>query len=253
MRNIYVAGNWKMNKSFQEADDFLFNLGEYLETADLGDVSALICPPFLYLELLTDMCENLPLLAGAQNVSEHSSGAYTGEVSSEMLASMQIEYCITGHSERRHIFGESSLLVNAKIRQLQSQGIKAILCIGEKLEERECGQTEAVVLQQLSDSLKEIEINSDILIAYEPVWAIGTGKTATPEQAQEVHHLIRNWLKENYNEEISESTPILYGGSVKPENIKELLKQDDIDGGLIGGASLDSKKFIEMLEIAKSM
>ncbi|MCF7920060.1 MAG: triose-phosphate isomerase [Candidatus Cloacimonetes bacterium] len=253
MRKIYLAGNWKMNKTFQEADDFLYELGEYLEEKTLRNVEAIICPPFPYLELVTDMAEELPLSCGAQNVSEYKSGAYTGEISAEMLSSMEVEYCITGHSERRNIFGESNSVVNAKIKQLQEHFIIPILCIGEKLEERDAGKTDEVVLSQLQGSLKDIKIDGNLFIAYEPVWAIGTGKTATPQQAQEVHKLIREWLRENYGEDVAADIPILYGGSVKPGNLKELLREADIDGGLIGGASLEIEGYIKMLEIAGNL
>jgi len=253
MRKIYIAGNWKMNKTFQEADDFLFNLGEYLENRNMGNVIPLICPAFPYLELVSDMAEEMTLSSGAQNVSEHKSGAYTGEISAEMLSSMGVDYCIVGHSERRHIYGETNEVVNAKIKRLQEHFLKPILCIGEKLEEREAGKTEEVVLSQLQNSLKDIKIEDNLVLAYEPVWAIGTGKTATPAQAQEVHKLIRDWLIENYGKEIAENTSILYGGSVKPGNLHKLLSEADIDGGLIGGAALDDKSFIEMLDIALEM
>ena len=253
MRKIYIAGNWKMNKTFQEADDFLFNLGEYLENKTMNNVVPLICPSFPYLELVSDMAEELALSSGAQNVSEYLSGAYTGEISAEMLSSMGVEYCIVGHSERRHIFGESNEMVNAKIKRLQKQFLKPVVCIGEKLEEREAGKTQEVVISQLKNSLKDIKIEDNLVLAYEPVWAIGTGKTATPAQAQEVHKLIRDWLGENYSDAIAENTSILYGGSVKPGNLKDLLSEADIDGGLIGGAALDEKSFIEMLDIAQEM
>lgn len=250
MRKIYIAGNWKMNKTFQEADEFLFNLGEYLEKESCDKVRAVIFPSFPYLELITDLSDTFSISSGAQNVSEFVSGAYTGEVSAEMLASMEVEYCLVGHSERRHIFSESSEMVNKKAKQLMANYVKPVVCIGETLEEREAGRTEEVILSQLAESLKDIEIKGDLLIAYEPVWAIGTGKTATPEIAQEVHKLIRHWLEKHYGKGTAEETPILYGGSVKPSNLQQLLVEKDIDGGLTGGASLDIKSFTEMLEIA---
>ncbi len=251
MRKIYIAGNWKMNKSFEDADDFFYQLGEYLPKTGIGSVEAIICPPFTYLELATDTAEETCLSVGAQNVSEHDKGAYTGEISADMLSSMEVEYCLVGHSERRQYFQESDALVNQKILRLQDYFIKPVLCVGESLSERENGQTFDVVRNQLAQSLKEIKIDDNLLIAYEPVWAIGTGRTATPEQAEEVHKMIREWIAEFYDRKTAESLPILYGGSIKPDNLAELLAKPDIDGGLIGGASLDVESYIKMLDIAR--
>ncbi len=251
MRKIYIAGNWKMNKSFEDADDFLFQLGEYLPETGLGSVEAIICPPFTYLELATDTADETCLSIGAQNVSEHDNGAYTGEISADMLSSMNVEYCLVGHSERRQYFQESDALVNQKIRKLQEYFIKPVLCVGESLSEREGGIAFDIIRNQLAVSLKDIEFDDDILIAYEPVWAIGTGRTATPEQAQEVHKMIRDWIAEHYDKQTAAALPILYGGSIKPDNLAELLAQPDIDGGLIGGASLDVVSYIKMLDIAR--
>lgn len=250
MRKIYIAGNWKMNKTFQEADDFFFRLGEYLQSCDLNMVETLICPPYLYLELATDTADETNLSIGSQNVSQYDQGAYTGEISADMLSAMNIDYCLVGHSERRQYFNESNQVINAKIKQLRKFFIKPVLCLGETLQQRENNITFEFVESQLRECLEGIEIDQNLVIAYEPIWAIGTGKTASPEQAQEVHRYIRQWIEGKYGKETAENIPILYGGSVKPANLSELLAQPDIDGGLIGGASLDIKSYIEMLEIA---
>lgn len=250
MKKIIIAGNWKMNKNFNESEDFLDDLTGYLQEKDLKNVEVVVCPPALFLELATDYADESQLRIGGQNVSSFDSGAYTGEISAEMLASIDCDYCIIGHSERRKYFNDTDDVVNAKLVQLQKNEIIPIVCVGETLEEREAGITKDVVAGQLEGAFRNINIEDDIVLAYEPVWAIGTGKTATPTQAQEIHSLIRNWLIENYNHSIAESTPILYGGSVKPENIKDLLSQPDIDGGLIGGASLDVDKFSSIIDIA---
>ena len=250
MRKTIIAGNWKMNKSFSETDDFLFEITDYLRGKDLGNVEVVICPPFLYIEMASDFANEGNIYIGAQNVSSHESGAFTGEISAPMLRSMDINYCIIGHSERRKYFKESDELINQKLKTLLDNDIIPIVCIGETLEQREKGITKEIVLNQLKGVLRDIEINDNVVIAYEPVWAIGTGKTATPQQAQEIQYMIRKWIVENYSQKVADQTPILYGGSMKPENIKELLLQLDIDGGLIGGASLDIEKFIKMIEIA---
>ena len=250
MKKVIVAGNWKMNKNFVDAENFLTDLSEFLDDKDLLNKEVIICPPSLYLELATDYADESQFRVGAQNVSNHDFGAYTGEVSAPMLSSIDCDYCIIGHSERRKYFNDTDDLVNAKLLTLQQNEIIPIICVGETLEEREAGITNDVVSGQLEGAFRNVKIEDDIVIAYEPVWAIGTGKTATPVQAQEIHSLIRNWLIENFGREIAESLPILYGGSVKPDNFKELLAQPDIDGGLIGGASLDLEKFVSLIDIA---
>jgi len=251
MRDIIIAGNWKMNKTFQEAEDFLVDIFEYLHQNDLERTETIICSPFPYLEMGTDLAVESNLSIGAQNVSEHENGAYTGEISAEMLHSLDVGHCIIGHSERRKYFAENDETINKKLKILQLYNIIPIVCIGESLQQRESGKAKDVINTQLQGVLQDVDIDNNLVIAYEPIWAIGTGKTATPEQAQEIHSFIRSWLKENYNGEIAASLPILYGGSVKPENVSDLLAQDDIDGGLIGGASLDSDKFKEMIDIAE--
>lgn len=251
MRDIIIAGNWKMNKTFQEAEDFLVDIFEYLHNKELEKTTSIICPPFPYLEMATDLAAESNLSIGAQNVSEHESGAYTGEISAAMLHSMDVDHCIVGHSERRKYFGETDETINKKIKMLQNYRIIPIVCIGESLQQREAGEAEEVIETQLLATLQDVQISNNLAIAYEPIWAIGTGKTATPQQAQKIHSFIRKWIQENYNKEIANSVPILYGGSVKPENISDLLAEEDIDGGLIGGASLDSNKFKKMIDIAE--
>ncbi|MBT5419802.1 MAG: triose-phosphate isomerase [Candidatus Cloacimonetes bacterium] len=250
MRKTIIAGNWKMNMLFTEVEDFLYELSDNLETKKLGSVDVIVCPPSVYLELTSDIANDSNFFIGAQNVNDNASGAYTGEISAAMLRSMDIPYCIIGHSERRKYYVESDAVINAKLKKLHENEMIPIFCIGETLEQREQNITKDIILSQLNGGLKDVSIDDNVIIAYEPVWAIGTGKTATPEQAQEIHSLIRKWLEENYSKEISENTSILYGGSMKPENVKELLGQPDIDGGLIGGAALDVSKFSQMIETA---
>ena len=244
-----IAGNWKMNKLFSEADDFFDSIVEYVaDFDDLNHTEILICPPSLYLELATDYTIDLPIRIGAQNASEHSFGAYTGEISPQMISAMGVDFCIIGHSERRKYYCETDEIINRKLKNVQDAGLIPIFCVGETLQQREDNKTNSVILRQLEKGLKNIEIQKNLYIAYEPVWAIGTGKTATSEQAEKVHSLIRKWLKENYSDEVADNTPILYGGSVKPENIEELLSQKNINGALIGGASLDSEKFMKIIK-----
>ena len=250
MRKTIIAGNWKMNMLFPEVEDFLFELSDNLEGKILGSLEVIICPPALYLELSSDIANDSKFHIGAQNVNDNTSGAFTGEISASMLHSMDLKYCIIGHSERRKYYSESDEMINSKLKRLHENKINPIVCVGETLEQREQGITNDIILEQLNGAFKDVEIEDNVVIAYEPVWAIGTGKTATPQQAQEIHSLIRNWLKENYSKDIVEETSILYGGSMTPENVKELLCQPDIDGGLIGGASLDVSKFSKMIETA---
>ena len=250
MRKLMIAGNWKMNKTFQEAEEFFFDLIDIYENKDLDNIAAVVCPPSVFLEMATDIANENPFSIGAQNCSQFDNGAYTGEISTSMLVSMEVEYCIIGHSERRQYFGETDDSVNSKLRKLQESNIIPIVCIGETLEEREEGITKDVIVNQLGGAFQDVAIEENVVIAYEPIWAIGTGKTATPDQAQEIHALIRKWIEENYNSDVAEKIQILYGGSMKPENVEELLSQKDIDGGLIGGAALDVEKFSSMINTA---
>ena len=247
MRKHIVAGNWKMNCNFNEADDLINGIMEQLEQKELPrDTQLIICPPFPYLEMTTDYANDSYFMVGAQNVSDQEKGAYTGEVSAEMLESMEIDYCIVGHSERRAYYGETDKTVAAKVDRLLAHDMKPIVCVGEVLEEREAGRQLDVVKRQVEEGLFHLtaEQMKEVVIAYEPVWAIGTGKTATPEQAQEIHAHIRSLLVAKYGKELADEISILYGGSCKPGNAKELFACPDIDGGLIGGASLKAEDFI---------
>ncbi|MBP5327574.1 MAG: triose-phosphate isomerase [Bacteroidales bacterium] len=249
MRKNIVAGNWKMNKSFEEADDLVNDIMTKLEENELGENTLMIlCPPFPYLEMCQDYSNDSYFAIGAQNVNDNEKGAYTGEVSASMLSSMEIEYCIVGHSERRAYYGETDAIVARKVDRLLENEIRPIVCCGEVLEEREAGKQFEVVSRQIKDGLFHLDAEKfgQIIIAYEPVWAIGTGKTATPEQAQEIHAFIRNLIAEKYGKEVADNTSILYGGSCKPSNARELFANPDVDGGLIGGASLQADDFINI-------
>ncbi len=247
MRKHIVAGNWKMNCTFDEADELINGIMEKLENTELPrETQLIVCPPFPYLEMTSDYANDSYFMVGAQNVSDQEKGAYTGEVSAEMLESMEIDYCIVGHSERRGYYGETDKIVAAKVDQLLKHGLKPIVCVGEVLEEREAGKQLDVVKRQVEEGLFHLtaEQMKEVVIAYEPVWAIGTGKTATPEQAQEIHAHIRSLLTAKYGKELADEISILYGGSCKPSNAKELFACPDIDGGLIGGASLKADDFV---------
>ena len=236
-----------MNCTFDEADELINGIMEKLEETELPrETQLIVCPPFPYLEMTTDYANDSYFAVGAQNVSDQEKGAYTGEVSAAMLESMELDYCIVGHSERRGYYGETDKIVAAKVDQLLKHGLKPIVCVGEVLEEREAGKQLDVVKRQVEEGLFHLtaEQMKEVVIAYEPVWAIGTGKTATPEQAQEIHAHIRSLLVAKYGKELADEISILYGGSCKPSNAKELFACPDIDGGLIGGASLKADDFI---------
>ncbi len=252
MRKKIVAGNWKMNLPFDQADDLLNDIMSELEEWQIPhDELLIVCPPFPYLEMASEYSNDSYFMVGAQNVNDNASGAYTGEVSAEMLASLELEYCIVGHSERRQYYGETNATVARKVDLLLQHGLKPIVCVGEVLEEREAGRHFDVIRQQVQEGMFHLsaEQMKEIVIAYEPVWAIGTGKTATPAQAQEIHAFIRSLLQEQYDAAtpgLSQEISILYGGSCKPGNAKELFANPDVDGGLIGGASLNAEDFINI-------
>ena len=228
MRRNIVAGNWKSNELFPQADELINDIAEGLREFDNTDVDVIVCPPFPYLELVGDASEDVEFFVGAQNVSKFDNGAFTGEVSAKMLQSMNIDYCIVGHSERRKYFNETNQDVAEKVNKLLEADINPIVCVGESLEQREAGTHFELIRSQVSEGLFHLDCEQikRTVIAYEPVWAIGTGKTATKEQAQEVS--------------------ILYGGSCNAKNARELFAQTDVDGGLIGGASLKAADFIEI-------
>ena len=249
MRNTLIAGNWKMNGSTSANAELVSGINAGAPATD--SVELLVCPPFPYLAAVLADTAGSKVAVGAQNVSAHESGAFTGEVAPSMLADLGCEYVIVGHSERRTLYGETSADVAAKFKAALGAGLRPILCIGETLEEREAGQTEAVVDEQLDAVIELVGIAgfATAVIAYEPVWAIGTGMTATPEQAQDVHAHIRSRLA-GQDAAIAESTQILYGGSMKGENAAGLLAKADIDGGLIGGASLKAADFLAIANAA---
>lgn len=239
----FIAGNWKMNKTVEEARELIRGLKASLQGID--DVEVAVAPPFTALYPISlELKESSISLAG-QNLFWEERGAFTGEISPVMLKEIGCQYVIIGHSERRQYFGETDETVNRRIKTALNHGLKAILCLGETLQEREKGLTFSVVERQLEGGLREVNEKAveEIVIAYEPVWAIGTGKTATPEQAEEVHWFIRQKLEKLYSKRISEGLRIQYGGSVTPENIKGLMAQPDIDGALVGGASLEVESF----------
>ena len=251
MRKKVIAGNWKMNKDLTESQNLISKLVSDLGTEKLN-CEVIICPPFTSLSEAAHLIKGSVIKLGAQNVHFEESGAFTGEVSSAMLKSVGCEFVIAGHSERRALFGETDQLVNKKIKKILSGGLKPIFCVGETLEERESGVMKDVVKRQVTEGLKDITANqlADIIVAYEPVWAIGTGKTATPDQAEEVHAFIRGLIEENYSADAAENMTIQYGGSVKPDNAADLLSQKDIDGALVGGACLKSDSFISIIKSA---
>ena len=248
MRRNIVAGNWKSNELFSQADELINDIAEGLREFDNTDVDVIVCPPFPYLELVGDASEDVEFFVGAQNVSKFDNGAFTGEVSAKMLQSMNIDYCIVGHSERRKYFNETNQDVAEKVNKLLEADINPIVCVGESLEQREAGTHFELICSQVSEGLFHLDCEQikRTVIAYEPVWAIGTGKTATKEQAQEVHAFIRAMLAEKYSDDVAQEVSILYGGSCNAKNARELFAQTDVDGGLIGGASLKAADFIEI-------
>lgn len=250
IRKKLIAGNWKMNKT--AADGVTLTKDIVAEIGRETSVDVVICPPFTALESAARALEGQAVKLGAQNVHPEKSGAYTGEISAEMLRSLYVTHVILGHSERRSYFGETDAFINKKVVTSLASQLKPILCVGETLAEREAGTTLTVVQTQLEGGLKGVtaEQITTVIIAYEPVWAIGTGKVATTAQAQEVHAFIRDLLTKLYGAPLAQKVRILYGGSMKPSNAAELLAEKDIDGGLIGGASLEAKSFIELVKAA---
>lgn len=247
MRKPIVAGNWKMNKTVSEAAALVAELKNLAK--DVQGVDIVVCPPFTALSAVKAALAGSSIDLGAQNAHWEKSGAYTGEIAVDMLREIGCHYVILGHSERRQYFKETDEMVNKKAKAVLAAGLYPIVCVGEVLEDREAGRMETVVVSQVRGSLAGLGAN-DLLktvVAYEPVWAIGTGRTATPAQAQEVHALIRRTLKDLADEHVAQSVRIQYGGSVKPSNAKELFHQPDIDGGLIGGASLEAGSFMDIV------
>ncbi|MCA9404552.1 MAG: triose-phosphate isomerase [Candidatus Omnitrophica bacterium] len=248
MRKSIIAGNWKLNKTCKEAVELVTELNR--ELSETTEVDVVVCPPFTALRDISDVLVDSKIGLGAQNLYWEDSGAFTGEISAPMIKDAGAQYVIIGHSERRQFFGETDETVNKKIRAALAHELTPIVCVGEMLEDREAGRTEEVIKTQFSGSFAGLsaEEMEKLVIAYEPVWAIGTGKTATKEQAQEVHQLIRQLLTAAHGESTAESIRIQYGGSVKPDNIAELIAQPDIDGALVGGASLKSDSFTQIVK-----
>jgi len=250
VRQPLVAGNWKMNGDRVMARTLTGMITGAAQS--LGHTEVVLCPPFVYLPLLADWLHGGRVVLGAQSLSEHECGAWTGEVSASMLCDIGCRYVIVGHSERRQYFGEDDARVAGKFLAAQEHGLRPILCLGERLEERQAGQTEKVIARQLDAVIEQAGIATfaDAVIAYEPVWAIGTGQSASPEQAQEVHAFIRGRLRES-QAELAGTVRLLYGGSVKADNAASLLAMPDIDGGLIGGAALKADDFITICHCAE--
>jgi triosephosphate isomerase (TIM) len=253
MRKLFVAGNWKMNLNIAEAKALVSEMLPELE--QITNVDKAVCPSYLAVPAVAELCKGTGLMVGAQNVFWEESGAFTGEVAPGMVAEI-CDYVIVGHSERRKYFGETDETVNLRLKAALAAGLKVIVCVGETLEENQSGQTEAVVSRQIRGGLADItaEQAADITIAYEPVWAIGTGLAATPEDANNVHkNVVRPLLKAQFGESVAEAMRIQYGGSIKPNNAKELFSMSDIDGGLVGGASLKAGSFWAIIKAASEV
>ncbi|TCO79457.1 triose-phosphate isomerase [Marinisporobacter balticus] len=246
MRIPIIAGNWKMHKTIKEAVEFVENIKDRVKGTD---VEVVLCTPYTLLQSVKEATKGTNIKIAAQNMHWEENGAFTGEVSPLMLNEIGVDYCVIGHSERRQYFNETDETVNKKVHTALKYGIKPIICVGETLEQRENGETNTFVKSQVVKAFKDIESKKvlDIVIAYEPIWAIGTGKTATSEEANEVIYQIREVIKELYGEDIYTEIRIQYGGSVKPNNIEEIMNQEDIDGALVGGASLKSDDFVELV------
>jgi triosephosphate isomerase len=252
MPRVLVAGNWKMNLNQTDAVRLAEGVVAQAETA--GEVDLAVCPPYVYLGAVADTVRGSPVALGAQNMYHEARGAFTGEISAEMLVDIGCTYVILGHSERRHVLGETDQDVNRKLHSALASGLMPIVCVGELLEEREAGKTTEVVRRQIEGSLAGLTKDQmgRTVIAYEPVWAIGTGKVATPDTAQQVHADLRKMIQEHYNTDVARGVQILYGGSVKPENATDLLNRPDVDGALVGGASLKVESFIGIAACGRS-
>ncbi|MCF8255136.1 MAG: triose-phosphate isomerase [Bacteroidia bacterium] len=251
MRKKIIAGNWKMNKNLEEGLGLVSEISNMLKDEYSGSAKVVIIPPFLHVAASTKLvAENSRLATGAQNCSNHKSGAYTGEISADMIMSCGATYVIIGHSERRQYFNETNDWLAKKIDAVLEAGLTPIYCCGETLEERETNAHFTVLETQISEGLFHLnaEQMAQVVIAYEPVWAIGTGKTASTEQAQEIHAFIRGLIGKKYSSDLAEEITIQYGGSVKPDNAKELFSAPDIDGALIGGAALQSRSFVDIIK-----
>jgi triosephosphate isomerase len=254
MRRFLIAGNWKMNCGPYDAAELLEGLKE--KKAEVSEnVDVLVCPPFVSIGMAVNYLHDTDIQVGAQNLHFEENGAYTGEVSGSMIAESGCNYVIIGHSERRQYFGETDTTVNKRSHKALEHKLAPIICVGESLDQRKSDEHYELIKNQVTAALFDISEDDvlDVVIAYEPIWAIGTGETASPEQAQEMHEYIRTVIAGLYSEETADRVNILYGGSMKPANAKELLSQPDVDGGLIGGASLDAGSFSEIITIAEEL
>ena len=251
MRKTIIAANWKMNKDINETSEFFLSLQKELNGYD-GTAEIIVCPPFTTLQTAVKASQGTRFKIGAQNLHYENDGAYTGEISARMIKSLGIPYVIIGHSERRQFFGETDETVSKKVKKALSEGLKVILCVGETLSERDGNVTEKVLDRQVKAALSGLteEQLKSIVIAYEPVWAIGTGRNATPQQAQDAHAFIRGLVAKLFTSGTAQDLTIQYGGSMKPENSAELLSQRDVDGGLIGGAGLKADSFAKIVKSA---
>ncbi|MDR9419081.1 triose-phosphate isomerase [Gracilimonas sp.] len=254
MRKLLIAGNWKMNCGPYDAAELLEGLISQKSEVD-ENVDVLVCPPFVSIGMAVKYLYDTDIQVGAQNIHFEENGAYTGEISGSMLAESGCNYVIVGHSERRQYFGETDETVNKRVKKSLEHKLAPIVCVGESLDQRKSDTHHEVVENQIKAALEHVSNSEilDVVIAYEPIWAIGTGETASPEQAQEMHKHIRNILTNLYGDEAAEAINILYGGSMKPANARDLLDQKDVDGGLIGGASLDAESFSEIINIAEDL
>lgn len=251
MRQKIVAGNWKMNKTFDEAQKLASEVVNMVEDEVKDEVKVILCPPSLFLGTVNTLtAKSSKVSVAAQNCNENASGAFTGEISASMVKSLEVENVVLGHSERREYFGETDEQLAKKVSAILENGLTPIFCCGETLETRESGKHFDFVCKQLTEGLFHLgeEDFKKVIIAYEPIWAIGTGVTASSEQAQEMHQKLRAHLASKYGESVAQSTSILYGGSCKPGNAKELFGQADVDGGLIGGASLKARDFVDIIK-----
>ena len=251
MRKPYLAGNWKMNLDRRSAGELVGALREHV--GDRSDVDVAVAPPYVYLAETVAALEGSPIRVGAQNVNDQPKGAHTGEISVGMLRDVGADFAIVGHSERRHVYGESDALVNAKVHAALAAGLEVILCVGETIEERQASRTEEVVRRHLTLGLEGVDAQAAarVTVAYEPVWAIGTGHNATPEQAGEVHQYLRGLLLGLYDQGVADATRIQYGGSVKPSNVAALMAVDGVDGALVGGASLKAEDFVPIIDFGR--
>jgi len=247
MRKSFIAGNWKMNTDSHSGPALVEAIADGLDT---DNVDVAVVPPFVYIPAVVSAASNSRIAVGAQDVYFEQKGAFTGEISTAMLKDVGCTYCLCGHSERRHVIGETDELINKKVTAAINGGLLPILCVGELLEEREAGKTNEIVQRQIKAGFEGLNADkaAAVTVAYEPVWAIGTGKTATPDQAQEVHAMIRALLADMYDQGFADDIRIQYGGSAKPDNAAELMGQPDIDGLLVGGASLKAEDFLAIIK-----